>query len=131
MRPFGFGPERRLKRRSEIASCRDKGTKVYSKHFLILLCASKSPGSRLAVAITTKIDKRAVVRNRIKRRIKEVFRLNQHRFRAPMDLLVVARRDVQQCEYSDYLSEILGSLRSKGYFSDVEPIKSPQPKAEE
>jgi len=88
---------------------------VYSKHFLLLVIPSTSNQSRLAVAVTTKIEKRATVRNKIKRRLREIFRSIRHQIANPIDIVVVARRDVQQCAFEDYEREVLGALRSKGY----------------
>jgi ribonuclease P protein component len=88
---------------------------VYSKHFLILVIPSGTDQSRLAIAVTTKIEKRATVRNKIKRRIRELFRVFRHDLKDPLDMVVVARRDVQQCSIDDYKREILGALRSNGY----------------
>ena len=107
-----LGDDARLRRRGDIAECRDRGSKLYSKHFLILVLPSPTPKSRLAIAVTTKIDKRAVVRNLVKRRLREIFRLNRHRFTKPLDLLIVARRNVQECSFEDYQREVLGALRS-------------------
>ena len=118
---FSFGPTARLKRRSEISHCKDNGEKVYSKHFLLLICDSLTSESRLAIAVTTKVDKRAVARNLVKRRVRELFRLNRHRFARTLDMLVVARRDVQSCTFADYRREILGALSAKGYLKPQEP----------
>lgn len=71
--------------------------------------------SRLAVAITTKIDKRSVVRNKIKRRLREIFRSIRHDFIKPIDMVVVARRGVQDCEFEQYKRELIGALRSNRY----------------
>jgi len=118
-RQFTLGDDARLKRRADIAQCRDKGEKLYSKHFLILVTPSSTPASRLAIAVTTKIDKRAVMRNLVKRRLREVFRTNRHRFTHPLDLLIVARRNVQECSFDDYSREVLGALRSRGLIGKV------------
>jgi len=75
---------------------------------------SDSGESRIAIAVTTKLEKRAVVRNRIKRRIREVFRASRHAFTRPVDIVVVARKGIQQCEFHDYQREILGALRANG-----------------
>lgn len=69
----------------------------------------------MAVAVTTKIEKRATVRNKIKRRLRELFRVFRHDLSEPLDMVVVARRDVQECSFDDYKREVLGALRSKGY----------------
>lgn len=82
--------------------------------------AGSGEDSRLAVAVTKKIDKRAVVRNLIKRRIREVFRLHKDCFVKPVDIVVVARRGVQECDYSEYERQLVGSLRSKGILGPKE-----------
>ena len=70
----------------------------------------------MAIAVTTKIEKRATVRNKIKRRLRELFRVFRHDLTEPLDMVVVARREVQECSFDDYKREVLGALRSKGYF---------------
>lgn len=112
---FTFGADARLKKKREIERCQKGGTKLHAKHFLILVLPSLAQTSRLATAVTTKLEKRAVVRNRIKRRIREVFRKARAEFSQPIDMVVIARKDIQACEYQDYEREILGALRSKGF----------------
>jgi ribonuclease P protein component len=106
-----------LRRTAEISRLRDVGEKLYSKHFLVVVAPSLQTESRIAIAVTTKIEKRATGRNRIKRRIREIFRQNRHSLTQPLDILVVARRDVQLCEFSDYRRQILGALKNRGYLA--------------
>jgi ribonuclease P protein component len=113
-----LGPEARLRKKNDIERCQKLGTKLHAKHFLILVHPSETGQSRLALAVTTKIDKRAVVRNLIKRRIREVFRSVRTKLSRPIDIVVVARRDVQSCQFEDFHREIVGALRAKGYLRD-------------
>jgi ribonuclease P protein component len=106
-----------LRKKSDIDRCQKNGTKLHAKHFLILVSDSPTDQSRLAVAVTTKLEKRSVVRNLIKRRIREVFRRFRHQFVKPCDVVVIARREIQSCEFSDYEREIIGALRSKGFIA--------------
>lgn len=76
---------------------------------------SVSGESRLAIAVTVKLEKRAAVRNLIKRRIRHVFRELRADLREPIDVVIVARRDVQSCEFQDYRREIGTTLTSHGY----------------
>jgi ribonuclease P protein component len=111
-RDLSLGPSGRLRKKGDIARCRDRGTKIHSKHFLILALESSGAESRLAIAVTTKIEKRAVGRNLVKRRLRELFRQYRHAFVRPYDMLFVARRGVQECSFDDYHREIVGALRS-------------------
>lgn len=105
-----FGPEYRIRKRVEIRRCHDHGQKVYSKHFLVLVRENDLKVSRLAVTVTTKLDKRATVRNKIKRRIREFFRQNRTKLRGCYDVVVVARRGAQECEFTEIKKELLTAL---------------------
>ena len=113
--PNSLAPSARLRKKSEIAQCQEKGRKLHAKHFLILVRESDTGESRLAVAVTTKLEKSSVRRNLIKRRIREVFRVARKDIKPPIDIVVVARRGVQLCVFDDYQREILGALRSQGF----------------
>lgn len=76
---------------------------------------SVSGESRLAIAVTVKLEKRAAVRNLIKRRIRHVFRELRADLPEPIDVVIVARRDVQSCKFQDYRREIGTTLTSHGY----------------
>lgn len=61
----------------------------------------------------------AVVRNRIRRRLREIYRLNEGRFRVGFDIVVVARSRAVTAEYAElekaYLSlaDKLGLLEAQ------------------
>lgn len=61
--------------------------------------------------MTTKIDKRAVFRNRIKRCIREVFRLHRQKLTSDVDLVVIARNNANMLSFHDISRELLGALR--------------------
>jgi len=103
-----------LRRRSDIARCQNNGAKIHCRHFLILFLASEQATSRLAIAVTTKLEKRATVRNIIKRRVREVFRSVRGSFAKPVDMVVIARREVQSCTFDDYKRELIGAWRGQG-----------------
>ena len=98
----------------ELEHAKRRGAKIYCKHFLILFISSEAQTSRLAIAVTTKLEKRAAVRNLIKRRVREVFRHVRQDFVKPFDMVVIARRDVQSCEFPDVKRELIGAWRAEG-----------------
>ena len=67
------------------------GCKQHTPHF-ILLCRKNPAGqSRLGVTVSRKVGN-AVARNRVKRRIKEFFRLHQQQFTEAVDFSVIAKK---------------------------------------
>ena len=67
--------------------------------------------SRLGTIITKHIDKRAAVRNRVRRMLREVFRLNRVRLLEPVDVVCIARNGVQSCSYADIHDEVLAAFK--------------------
>lgn len=59
-------------------------------YFTVLARSSDTTLARLGLAVSRRVDKRAVRRNRIKRLIRESFRHNKQRL-AGLDLVVIAR----------------------------------------
>lgn len=115
-RAFSFPPELRLKKKSDFAVVQDAakapGSKLYAKHFLILVAPSSRECSRLGITVTTKVEKRAVGRNYLKRCIREVFRLHHDKLKSKVDLIVIARNDSQTLDFEAIERELIGALRN-------------------
>ena len=114
---FSFSANCRLKKKKDFAGLQAQANKFYSKHFLILIASSPTSNSRLGITITTKVDKRAVGRNRLKRRIREVFRLTRRRLVKNFDILVIARQNASFCPYDQVKREILGILHHNSFLT--------------
>ena len=66
-------------------------TSGHANSYLVLYVRKNgSDTNRVGITVSKKLGK-AVVRNRIRRRIREVYRLNESRFAPGWDLVVVAR----------------------------------------
>ena len=80
---------------------------------LLVLYARKNRtnGNRVGITVSKKLGK-AHIRNRIRRRIREVYRLNEDRFRPGWDIVVVARSKALDAPF-DKLTESYLSLAMK------------------
>jgi len=103
----------RIRRKKDFSSLYKNGSRLRGRYFDLVYRPSQSGASRLAVVVSRKVGS-AVIRNRIKRRIRDVFRRNKGLFAAPMDVIVVTRKEVQDLNASE--------LRT-GYFQALESIK--------
>lgn len=82
--------------------------RVSSRYVLLLARFTKRPGPRLGVVVGRKNVKSAVQRNRIKRIVRESFRLRKAEF-GTIDIVVLARKGLDRFDNSDIHAQ-LGSL---------------------
>ena len=107
-----LGPERRLKRRGDYLRIQATGKKHHAS-FLMLAVSPKREEDlrfgnqwRIGITITKKVDKRAARRNRLRRRLKECFRLIRPKLQGqPMDLVLVAKSGACEKDFSQVRSE--------------------------
>lgn len=120
MRPQGFPARLRIKQRREFLRVQRGGRKHHVRHFIVFALpqqpapvdpqVSEASPTRLGITVTRKVGN-AVVRNRIKRLVREVFR--QHRARLPvgLDLVFVAKQQAAQASFADVLDDFESIVR--------------------
>jgi len=92
---LSFGPAKRVKKRSSFLEIQNRGRKFKTRSLLLcyLKAESRTDGSteenRLGITVTTKVHKRAVRRNRVKRIIREIFRSRYSELKKRGDLVVI------------------------------------------
>ena len=75
-----------------------KGKSAVSPQLVIYCQRNRRGHSRLGVSVSTKL-RCAVVRNRVRRRIREIYRLNKAKMLPGYDLIVVARVRAVETDY--------------------------------
>lgn len=102
----------RLRRRAEFLEVQSGGRKLHGRHLLALAKQQALPVGRLGITVTRKVGN-AVVRNRIKRLLREWLRL--HGWVPPgWDVVLVAKdsaaRQVHLDDFAPDLTQILRQL---------------------
>ena len=78
--------------------------------------------ARVGVVVSRKIGN-AVQRSRARRLLRESFRLHQHDFARPVDLVLVARSSINGLKCCDVELDLFGALRRAGLLKDaIEPL---------
>jgi len=103
----------RLLRRNEFDRVINKGKKFVSPSLIVFVRyrdANEGTESRLGIIVTKKNFKRAVDRNRIRRRLKEAFRYLLPEWARAMELVVIARHTIVDRSSDQIRSEIQKTL---------------------
>ena len=112
MRNFVFTKADRILKRSQFIALRRNGRKIDSPFFFAVIQQNKLPHCRLGITVTRKVGK-AARRNRIKRRIREYYRLNRHRIVGNWDIHLIAKNgagDIDFTKASASLDRIFNQL---------------------
>ncbi len=74
---------------------------------------NRTDSNRVGITVSKKLGK-AHVRNRTRRRIREVYRLNEERFQPGWDIVVVARSKAVDAEFSKLTRSYLSLAKKAG-----------------
>ena len=97
----------------------NKGAAIQDPFFVVLYFKNGLPFSRIGTSIRKKFGK-AHDRNKVRRRIKEIYRLNKSSFPCGYDILFIARKDLSdafkrgQGTYKDLEECLLGIMKRIG-----------------
>lgn len=101
-----FSKSSRLLRRAEFRRVYEEGQRRSASLCTVFLRSNGRATTRLGITVPARVGK-AVLRNRIKRRLREVFRLNLAAIPTGWDIVVNPRAQVAQAEFKKLQFEFL------------------------
>jgi ribonuclease P protein component len=123
-RPASFPKTARLRKRAEFARVFDAGRRVAAP--ALVLHWIQAPAPRLGIAVSRKVDPRAVGRNRIKRVLRDAFRTRRAQLQ-PADYIVVARAAAATLDNAALRDAFLQALQRAGALPPVTPAGTMRP----
>lgn len=94
-----FGKEARLRRRSEFLLVQEKGQKINADCLLALVLPNATGKTRLGLTVSNKVGNSAV-RNKIRRRLRELYRKRLRALPKGIDLVVIARNSAADADFA-------------------------------
>ena len=91
---FGFSREERIRKRREYQQTYQRADKFQASYFVLYILENSLPHNRLGITVSRKIGK-SVMRSRIKRRLREIFRTNKILISPPADLVINVKRSAR------------------------------------
>jgi ribonuclease P protein component len=111
---YRFRSSSRIKQGRDFARLKQKGERRTSGGLVVnWLRMPTGSDSRLGVVTSGKVGG-AVVRNRVRRLLREAFRLHQRELVHPVDVVLVARQSIDGKRFAEVENEFLAALRKAG-----------------
>ena len=109
-----FGRAMRIKQGRDFSRVRQEGQRLVCG--CLIANWRKLPAdafSRLGVVTSGKLGN-AIIRNRARRLLREAFRMHQHDFSQPIDLVLIARASIVGKPFGEVEKDVLTTLRKAG-----------------
>jgi len=106
----GFKVHQKLRRRAQFDRVYRTGRRVSGRHLTLVATGNDLGYCRLGMAVSRKVD-RAVGRNRIRRLIREAFRVRQFDLPAGYDVIVTPRRGWVEPPFEKLCDELVDLVR--------------------
>jgi len=115
--PNAFPKSLRLRSRREFLIVQDTGVKVSADCVLALVKPNGQPTSetRLGLTVSSKVGN-AVVRNRVRRKLRELFRTRRSELPKGLDMVLIARNSAATAEWPAYVrafDRVVSELRRR------------------
>ena len=95
-----------LKKNIEFGKVYRKGKSRANRQLVLYILENGTDKNRLGISVSKKVGN-SVVRHRVKRLIKEVYRLNEPAFARGYDLVFIARKDARGKTYDEIEKSVL------------------------
>ncbi len=88
-----------LKKENDFKNVFNHGDVFGNRTFVMYFLKNKLEVNRIGIIVSKKISKKAVVRNKIRRQIKEAYRLNEEKITSGYDIILIAREAIKTIDY--------------------------------
>lgn len=106
-----------LKKNNDFRRLYAKGKSAATPLVVVYYRRTGNPGNRVGITVSNKIGK-AVIRNRVRRRLREIYRRNEQKLRRGMDVVMVARVRSRFCSFWELEAAYLSACRSLGILAE-------------
>lgn len=103
---LGFARRFRLRKRKHFLRTQRRGQRINAGRVFVFMAAHRATDSRFGFTVSKKVGG-AVVRNRVRRRLKEIVRLNRHAFPERHCFVIIARPEAAQADFDSLRHDLL------------------------
>ena len=111
-----------LRKNEDFRACYRSGKSYANRYLVLYVLSNGQDGNRIGISVSKKVGN-SVVRHRIKRLVKESYRLHEEEFMSQSgggsDIVVVGRRSADGASYQEIERALLSLLRKAGIMQNL------------
>lgn len=107
-------PEERIRKKSDFSFLYKNGCRYRGRYFSFVYLSNALDHSRIAVVVSKKVGN-AVERNRIKRRLRALYRRNKGSFKETLDLLIITRPEIMSLSGPELKTQYVQAVESLAF----------------
>lgn len=100
----------RLRKNQDFKKVYKRGKSYRNRNFVLITRPNGLTNPRVGFSITKKTGN-SVVRNRLKRRLREIIRIKQHKIKGAVDVIVIPRKNILNLDYQQMESSLVHALK--------------------
>ncbi len=104
-----------IRKNDDFRACYKLGKSYANKYLVVYVMSNDSDRNRIGISVSKKVGN-SVVRHRIKRLVRESYRLHEHTFDSGSDIAVVGRRSANGASYQEIERALLFLLKKAGIY---------------
>jgi len=111
--PASFPKHARLRRRGDYLRVQRDGRRHHTDQFVVLTAPGSAPNSRVGITVSSKVGN-AVVRNRVKRVLREIVRQAWRDVAPAADIVIIAKPGAAQTTHAKAATQLRRVLGVRG-----------------
>ena len=107
---FSFQKKERIRKKKDFEKIFSQGERKKNSYFVIIQKTNTLNVRRIAIIIKKKDYRKAHIRNKLKRRIREIYRLNKEKFPANTDCIIIIKESASNLSYHELQNKLFKLL---------------------
>jgi len=96
-----------LRKKKDFEKVAKQGRPFFARELGFKMIKNNLKSNRYGIVVNLKVDKRAVKRNKIRRRIREIIRLNDKDFKQGFDIMILTKESAKELKYSEIKEKLM------------------------
>ncbi len=105
-----------LSKQKDFEQVAKKGNSFFTKEFGFKIIKNNFKKNRYGIVVSLKVDKKAVVRNKIRRQIREIIRLNNKNIKQGFDIMILTRSLIKDLKYKEIEEKLLNLFKKANLY---------------